>query len=91
MFRIGHLKHPHWLFVAGYAGVLLLLYLAIGPLRQTSAYHQFVDVRVWCGVPRFGDVLSNGGKHVFYFVHELCVSGHGDSAPGAVRVNACAK
>ena len=60
MSRIGHLKHPHWLFVAGYAAVLLLLYLAIGPLRQTSAYHQFVDVRVWCGVPRFGDVLSNG-------------------------------
>ena len=60
MSRIGNLKHLHWLFVAGYGAVLLLLYLAIGPLRQTSAYHQFIDVRVWCGVPRFGDVLSNG-------------------------------
>lgn len=58
--RIGNLKHPHWLFVAGYMGALALLYFTIGPLRQTSAYHQFVDVRVWCGVPRFGDVLSNG-------------------------------
>ena len=58
-YRIGTLKHPHWLFVGGYAVVLTLLYFALGPLGQTSAYHQFIDVRVWCGVPRFGDVLSN--------------------------------
>lgn len=57
---ISTIRHPHWLFVAGYAATLILLYSVIGPLRQASAYHQFVDVRFWCGVPRVGDVLSNG-------------------------------
>ena len=58
--RIDNLKHLHWLFFGAYAALLTLLHFAISPLRQTTAYHQFVDVRVWCGVPRVGDVLSNG-------------------------------
>lgn len=57
--RLGNPNHAHWLFVAGYAAILALLQFAIGSVGQTSAYHQFVDVRVWCGVPRVGDVLSN--------------------------------
>ncbi len=57
--RLGNPNHAHWLFVAGYAAILTVLHFAMGPVSQTSAYHQFVDVRVWCGVPRVGDVLSN--------------------------------
>jgi hypothetical protein len=32
---------------------------AAPPLPQNPAYHLFADMRVVCGVPRFGDVVSN--------------------------------
>ncbi len=57
--RVGNPNHAHWLFVASYTAILTLLNLAMGPVHQTSAYHQFVDVRIRCGVPRVGDVVSN--------------------------------
>ncbi len=37
----------------------LLIALALPPIAQDPAYHQFTDQRNWLGIPHFGDVLSN--------------------------------
>jgi hypothetical protein len=44
------------------AGIGILLAVAAAfapPVAQNPAYHLFADVRIICGVPRFGDVASN--------------------------------
>ena len=44
------------------AGVGIFLAVATAfapPIAQNPAYHLFADIRVICGVPRFGDVASN--------------------------------
>jgi hypothetical protein len=44
-------------FLPGLAG---LVFLAMrGPIPQNPAYHLFADQRVVCGVPHFGDVITN--------------------------------
>jgi hypothetical protein len=41
-------------------GVLLAVTAAFAsPIAQDPAYHLFADIRIICGVPRFGDVASN--------------------------------
>ena len=42
--------------------VASLALLAYGPIHQFADYHSFADQRVWLGVPRAGDVLSNVGS-----------------------------
>lgn len=47
------------LILAG-VGILLAVAAAFAPpIAQNPAYHLFADIRVICGVPRFGDVASN--------------------------------
>lgn len=41
--------------------VLAAAYVAVGPVAQDPAYHDFADARPWLGIPRFGDVMSNAG------------------------------
>jgi hypothetical protein len=43
-----------------YAAVLAGVQLTNPPLTQNPAYHNFVDTRQWLGIPRIGDVASNG-------------------------------
>ncbi|MHC4958810.1 MAG: ceramidase domain-containing protein [Planctomycetota bacterium] len=44
-------------FLPGLAGLVVLALK--GPIPQSPAYHLFADQRVVCGVPHFGDVISN--------------------------------
>jgi hypothetical protein len=49
-----------WLMMGTVAAVYGLLRLAIGPLPQNPAYHDFTDTRMLLGaIPRAGDVLTN--------------------------------
>ena len=47
--------------MAGLAGVLLVVAVALPRFPQPADYHNFADHRGWLGVPNFGDVVSNLG------------------------------
>ena len=47
--------------MAGLAGVLLVVGVALPRFPQPADYHNFADHRGWLGVPNFGDVVSNLG------------------------------
>jgi len=41
----------------GVIGIAVLLF--VGPIPQDPAYHRFADESIVCGVPHFGDVVTN--------------------------------
>ncbi len=47
-----------WLLLA-VAVVIAIIALAVPPIPQPPAYHNFADQRAWLGIPNFGDVVSN--------------------------------
>lgn len=49
------------ILMAGLAGVLLVVAVALPRFPQPADYHNFADHRGWLGVPNFGDVVSNLG------------------------------
>ncbi|HWP94985.1 MAG TPA: alkaline phytoceramidase [Gammaproteobacteria bacterium] len=53
-------RHASLALVLGLPALALVAVLGPGgPLPQDPAYHEFADRRVWLGMPRAGDVLTN--------------------------------
>lgn len=48
-----------WLIIAGVVVLYGLLRLSFGPLPQDPSYHLLADTRMFLGLPRAGDVLTN--------------------------------
>lgn len=59
MNTLGRVRGQAWSLAGIGFALWALLYIAFGPLSQSSAYHLFADTRTCLGIPRAGDVLSN--------------------------------
>ncbi len=61
----GNIEYPSkmriWTLVAALFVALAAMLLAVAPIPQDPAYHQFADERSFLGIPNFSNVASNAG------------------------------
>lgn len=53
------IRRDAWVFAGIAVGLWAVLRFFLGPLPQWTSYHDFADTRVYLGIPRAGDVLTN--------------------------------